>query len=379
MLLGVGLILWLATGPQWSRAHISLPGGRPIVGYVANTPQMTQEYERFYGIALNHPDVARWFEEASGHARARDYLHAAQLLEQVSKVAALPVVFNNLGVLYVELSDKARAIHAFREALARDPDYTPVRSNLERMTGAIAVDAAPVTQEVEPNNEAALANTIALGKTVAGEIAAAVDDEDFFRLTTPPAPRDLLSIEITNASKTLSPVLRIFDAEKQITDWSKVSTEAGSSLQLTISPPPNTTLYLQVSGLSHSDGAYRLLVRPQKAFDRYEPNDDIRNATQIVPGKTVEAGIMDAADTDYYSFVSPRTGTVGIAVLNRSTTLIPGVGTFQPDLRPAGPGVDGRTRGANLKHTLEVREKQTYYIQVRSLANTAGDYSLIIE
>ena len=105
----------------------------------------------------------------------------------------------------------------------------------------------------------------------------------------------------------------------------------------------------------------------------------IRNATQIAPGTAVLAGIMDAADTDYYSFVSPRTGTVAIAVLNRSTTLIPAVSSFQPDLRPAGPGVDAQTRGSNLKHTLEVREKQTYYIEVRSLANTAGDYSLIIE
>jgi hypothetical protein len=33
----------------------------------------------------------------------------------------------------------------------------------------------------------------------------------------------------------------------------------------------------------------------------------------------------------------------------------------------------------NLKHTMEVRENQTYYLQVRSLAHTAGDYSLLIE
>ena len=79
------------------------------------------------------------------------------LLEQVSKVAAVPVVFNNLGVLYVELNDKSRAINAFREALARDIDYRPVRLNLERMKDVMALGVDPVTHEVESNNSATLA------------------------------------------------------------------------------------------------------------------------------------------------------------------------------------------------------------------------------
>ena len=58
---------------------------------------------------------------------------------------------------------------------------------------------------------------------------------------------------------------------------------AGSTRRAGV-PAPNTTLCMQVSGLSHSEGGYRLLVRPQKAFDRYEPNDDLHNAAQITPG-----------------------------------------------------------------------------------------------
>ena len=80
-----------------------------------------------------------------------------------------------------------------------------------------------------------------------------------------------------------------------------------------------------------------------------------------------------------YSFVSPRTGTLSIAIANRSATLIPALSTFYPDMRSSGSGPDVPTPGWNLKHTVEVRENQTYYIQVRSLANTAGDYSLLIE
>ena len=36
-------------------------------------------------------------------------------------------------------------------------------------------------------------------------------------------------------------------------------------------------------------------------------------------------------------------------------------------------------RGANLRHTLEVLENQTYYLQVWSQANSSGAYSLVVE
>jgi hypothetical protein len=379
VLVGVGMIAWVATGPRWSRAQITPPGGNPIVGYLADTPKMAQEYVHFYGKPLNNSEIEKAFDQANQRVSAKDYTSAVGLLEQVSKVAAVPLVFNNLGVLYVELNDKSRAINAFREALARDIDYQPVRLNLERMKDAMALGADPVSREVEPNNNMTTANVIAPGKPVDGEIEAAVDDVDVFRITTPPAPRDLISIEIANRSTTLAPVLRIFDEETRITDLGKTMKEPGSSLKQTIAPLPNTTLYLQVSGYGGNAGAYTLLVRPLKAFDTYEPNDDIYHATRITPGVAISASIMDATDTDYYSFVSPRTGTVSIVITNRSTMLIPALSTFHPDMRSSGFGPDVRTPGSNLRHTMEVQANQIYFIQVWSQANTAGEYSLIIE
>jgi hypothetical protein len=376
---GVVMIGWVATGPRWSRAHITPPGGKPIAGYVSDTPKMMLEYQHFYGKPLNNAEIERGFDQASQRVSAKDYTNAVGLLEQVSKVSAVPVVFNNLGVLYAELNDKSRAINAFREALARDMDYQPVRLNLDRMKDVMALGADPVSREVESNNNMTLANIIAPGKAVEAEIDAAVDDTDFFRITTPPAPRDLISIEITNRSTTLAPVLKIFDDERRITDWGKTMREPGSSIKLEIAPTPNTTLYLEVSGYGSSAGAYTLLVQPKKSFDTYEPNDDIYHAPRITLGTPVTAGIMDANDTDYFSFVSPRTGTVSIVITNRSTTLIPALSTFSPDMRSSGFGPDVRTPGFNLRHTMEVQANQIYFIQVWSQANTAGDYSLIIE
>ena len=211
------------------------------------------------------------------------------------------------------------------------------------------------------------------------DIAAAVNDVDFFRITTPPAPRDRISIEITNRSTTLIPVLKVFDDERRITEWGKTGQEPGSNLKQIFSPPPNATLYLEVSGYGSSAGAYTLLVQPQKSFDSYEPNDDIYNAPRITLGTPIAAGIMDANDTDYFSFVSPRTGTVSVVITNRSTTLIPALSTFHPDMRSSGFGPDVRTPGYNLRHTMEVQENQIYFVQVWSQANTSGNYTLLIE
>src|ERR1019366_7044659 len=203
-------------------------------------------------------------------------------------------------------------------------------------------------------------------------IDAAVNDVAFFRVTTPPPPRDLMAIEITNHSTTLAPVLKLFDDERRITNWGKIVHEPGANLRQIVALPPNTTFYLQVSGYGSSAGAYTLLFQPLKAFDSYEPNDDIYHAPRIALGTTIMAGIMEADDTDYYSFVSPRTGTVSVLITNRSTTLIPALSTFDPDMRSSGFGPDVRTPGRNLRHTMEVQQNQVYFIQVWSQANTGG-------
>jgi hypothetical protein len=69
------------------------------------------------GKPLSNAEIERAFEQADLRVRAKDYSNAVGLLEQVSKVAAVPVVFNDPGVLYAVLNDKSRAINAFREAL----------------------------------------------------------------------------------------------------------------------------------------------------------------------------------------------------------------------------------------------------------------------
>src|SRR5581483_9714346 len=149
---------------------------------------------------------------------------------------------------------------------------------------------------------------------------------------------------------------------------------AGAAFSFVIAPPPNTTYYLNVSGDNTSVGAYAIQVKPLKKFDSFEPDDDIYSVHALTLGQTIDANIMDADDSDYYSFESPRSGVVSIDIENRSGVLIPALTTFTPDRRTSGFGPDLQTPGASLHHTMAVQEGQTYFIQVWSQAKTAGEY-----
>jgi hypothetical protein len=50
---------------------------------------------------LTNAEAEQAFEQAGQRVRARDYSTAAGLLEQVSKVAAVPVVFNDIYFIQV--------------------------------------------------------------------------------------------------------------------------------------------------------------------------------------------------------------------------------------------------------------------------------------
>jgi hypothetical protein len=366
-----GGVLWLKDSPSSGRR------AGPLPGYDTDVSSLDQEYARFQGQPLKDAQVRAQFQQAAGLSSQGDYRGALLLLEEVAKKAAVPVVFNDTGVLYAQLGDRARAIRAFRDALARDIGYAPVRRNLERLKGFTSNAADPVSAELEPNNNHELANVIAAGKDVEAEIAAD-HDVDVFKVSAPPAPRDLLAVHVENRSQTLVPRLSVYDADGTLLPWGKDQERPGESLTQILAPQPNATLYLHVFGRAASAGPYLLAVKALHAFDSFEPDDDIYSAAKIQPGQQVNANIMDENDTDFYAFVSPRTGMVAIDIKS-SGGLVPALSTFTPDMRSSGFGPDIRTAGAPLHHTMPVQEGATYFLQVWSQAKSSGNYSLKVE
>lgn len=351
---------------------------RRLPGYVPSGAELLAEYSRQYGSTAG-PDVSRQWEQSNALVASRDYAGAAVVLEDLSKVARVPAVFNNLGVLYAELNDRGRCIHAFREVLALDSAYRPTRENLDRLKGFVADLTAPVTREVEPNDTNSSANVVTFDSPIEGAIAGESGDVDSYVINVPPAPRDLLDIEISSRSKELIPSFRIYDTNLQLTNLGRSAVGPGSPLSLRLTPDPGSTIYLQVLGVRQTSGDYSLRITPAHAFDTSEPNDDIFTARHIELDQPADANIMDAKDTDFYSFLSPRDGQVTIDVQNRSTTLIPALTTFTPDKRNSGFGPQVRTRGGSLHHVLTVQEHQTYFLQVWGQSDTAGDYRLTVK
>ena len=81
--------------------------------------------------------------------------------------------------------------------------------------------------------------------------------------------------------------------------------ESGKTLTFEFGPPPNTIYYLQISGSNPTFGSYTLQIKPLHAYDSYEPNDEIFNSRRLEILQEIPANLMDATDTDYYSFIAP--------------------------------------------------------------------------
>ena len=319
------------------------------------------------------------FREAADAARKRNIAGATSVLETAVKEGALPAVFHDLGVGYAALGDFPRAADAFREVLARDPEYAPTRLYLHSSKSIFAGAAEPYGREQEPNNDQSTANLIAVRSAVGGELAGGNDTSDYFRVVAPAAPRDLITIELANNSPGFSPRLHVYDSDLRLLSWGDKTARPGDSLTITGGPAPNSTLYIAISAADSNGGLYLLSVTPQKAFDKFEPNDDILSSRHISMGEEVPANIMDVEDTDFFSFVGPRKGKVTIQLRNRSTTLIPAVTTLNNDHRNLGFAQDARKAGQDVQYSIDVDKDLTYYVEISSQGGTSGAYTLRVE
>jgi hypothetical protein len=373
---GLG-VFW---GSRWvmHRRPILDTGNLPA-SYVGDNAALEQEYAHYYGRTMADGSIRTGFRQAADLAARHNYAGASTVLETLTRDAAVPVVYSDLGVVYSSLGDYARAADMFREALARDFDYAPVRRFLNSTRSFPPKTAEPWNRESEGNNDARTANLIALRTSVGGEVGGVNDAADYFRVITPPAPRDLITITLDNHSIKFAPRLHVYDAGLRLLGWGEAGGRAGESLKVVGAPASNTSLYIAVTPDDANGGQYVLTVTSQKAYDAYEPNDDIMHPRRITTGEEIAANIMDAEDTDYYSFVSPRKGTLTIEIRNHSTSLIPALTTYNADRRNMGFGPELRQPGLDLHHTINVDKDQLYYVQVWSQAASAGSYTLRVD
>src|SRR5262249_53140334 len=144
-------------------------------------------------------------------------------------------------------------------------------------------------------------------------------------------------------------------------------------------PKPQKRYYVKVNACCNtSSGNYTLVIRPQKAYDSYEPNDDILHASVIAIGKTIEAGIMDREDVDFYAFDVEQPIKLVASLENRSATLAPEITIYNPD-KSRKDGTYNGTAGSDVKYSFEAQAKGRYYVRVNTCCNSrSGNYALTI-
>ena len=166
-----------------------------------------------------------------------------------------------------------------------------------------------------------------------------------------------------------------------ISGWQS-SGNAGANLKYSFTAQPSSIYYVHVTSSGHkTSGAYRLIIKPLRAYDEYEQNDDILQAKPIPVGKPIDAGKMDGQDQDFYQFkTSSRAGNITVFIENRSTTLQPALRVFNSEKSDISGWQSSGNAGANLKYSFTAQPSSIYYVHVTSSGHkTSGAYRLTVK
>jgi hypothetical protein len=335
-------------------------GSAPIsVGRIGNDLYITTNIES------TDPVRRAQFEQAITFARDGQYAQARALFEQLASSSKSADILNNLAVLDAALGDDTAAQARLAEALQLDPANESAQANL----GVIAKAAAIQTS----NNTILTAAPLQLSSSLESSVTA--DNPDFFTFTAPPT-RDIITIRVENKSTTLAPDLRVFNGERaQIAN--QYQTTAGANAALDVISAAAGTYYVQVAGFSGTSGTYAITITPQKAFDRFEPNDSVVEPRDITFAQDVEANVMDASDSDVYRVAVPA-GPLRVTLTNRSATLSPEVTLFDSN-RVQVANQYQTTRGSHGGVQATVNAAGPWYVRVNGFGGTSGAYTLRVD
>ncbi len=371
---GIALPILLALIPLlWPKSgEIKLPNNTTVV---TNISVIENQFHTFTGKPLEDAGLKTQLQAAVNLAKAGQYEASRQMFLQLAGSVPVPAVYNNLGALASLAGDAPAAREAYQQALAKDPGFKPALSNMSTLTAAAApANRAVRDRELEPNNDPAHANILPLNTPVAAEITP--NDTDYFQITAPRPPRDRLKVSVRNTSTTLVPVIGLYDARKNRLSADGTFT-AGADFETTLNPSPGEVYYVQIWGRDGSTGTYELTVTPLHAYDRYEPNDTILQATPIGLNQAIEANIMDNLDVDYYQ-VQASGNRLTAHVSNKSTTLSPMIGLFDSQKNRIDQS-GTYTAGGDYELSCGATPGQTYYIEIWGRDGSAGAYVLTVK
>jgi outer membrane protein OmpA-like peptidoglycan-associated protein len=224
---------------------------------------------------------------------------------------------------------------------------------------------------VKPGNSILEAAAAPMGKKVSGAIEKG-NPSNFYKFTHSGKLRDVFKVRLENTSATLRPDIKLYNSERsQLQE--RYDGTAGANVETTVSVNPGDTIYVEVLPYN-SSGTYDLSVTAIKAFDAHEPNDDQLKPTAMKFDSTVEGGIMDKEDHDWYRVTPATADKVTVTLENLSSTLRPDVKVYSSQRSQIIERYDG-TAGAWLDFEVKLEPGQDFYLHVLPY-NSTGKYRL---
>lgn len=333
------------------------------------------------------------FQECKGNVAQQEAL-IAQIVTAVSEAQAAkdqsrPDVVSQkvaeVGRLIEEVKTVAevlnRQIAAIKNAPAARASEAPDKKEeqpAQKLPPMKENRVAVGNSEREPNDDVFQANATRLDAAVAGEILSG-EDQDWFVFRADTRLKDWLVVRIENRSTTLRPCVTMYDGNRnQI--GSECAGNQSANLEQPIIAEPGKDYYISVgSYYGQTTGAYAFSVIALKAYDAYEPNDDIFSAKPVAAGKAVEANIMHNGDADWYMLKGFPAKQLIARVENRSTTLRPCVWVFDSNRNQIGTDC-AQNASANVELITAVEPGKDGYVSIGSYyGQTAGVYRLTVE
>ena len=232
--------------------------------------------------------------------------------------------------------------------------------------------------EREPNADAFQANRVMLGATITGEIEPA-NDQDWFVLRADTKVRDWMDVRLSNRSMSLRPCLTVYDSNRTDLGY-ECAPNASANVGIARVIEPGKDYYVLVSSYdSRTAGPCTVTLAARKAYDAYEPNNDVFTAKPIPIGKSIDANILEGSEQDWF-VVQNVPGKLLIARLeNRSTSLRPCLTIY--DVNRTNLGYEcAQNPSANTAITRATEIGKNYYVLVSSYdGRTTSDYRLTID
>lgn len=239
------------------------------------------------------------------------------------------------------------------EAAKGTPTYVaPIEETPAKRANAFLTSGFIENAEQEVNDTLSWANVEEMDRTIVGEIGLAADTDFFkFQYRDEKNRRDVVLVYLENRSTTLRPSLTLYNEDKSRARDRITANTKGADLEFTFAAEPEKSYYVEVGSDYgwQTAGKYRLSIVRKKAYDQYEPNDDVFTATRIQIGADIRANISDGRDVDFYRFSGRRdsnvlSGTRGknlriMMTAPRTRQLL--IRVFEADKSPSGKWVAG--------------------------------------